>query len=363
MWEVAAAEPINMEPALPQLDWRNPAIEPFDRTVEPAIRARIDGKAKPPGSLGRVEDLATQLALIWHPEPPRADKATLLVFAGDHGLTAEGVSQYPPAVTPAMVRTFLAGRASANAFAAATGVAIKVIDAGVAIDLPDHPNLTPAKVRHGTANAAREPAMTLAEAEAALDHGHRIASQAIDAGADVIAIGEMGIGNSASAALLMHRLTGAPLHECVGAGAGQDEAGMARKLAALERATARTSATAPLDVLSEFGGLEIAMMTGAIFGAAQRRRPVVIDGFIAGAAALVAVRMRPAIQDYCVFAHRSAERGHGLLLRSINATPLLDLGMRLGEGTGAVLAIPILRAAARLLNDVADLEDVLTGKI
>ena len=352
-----------MEHALAQFDWRNPAIEPLDRTVERVIRARIDGKAKPPGSLGRIEDLATQLALMWHPKPPRADNATLLVFAGDHGLTAEGVSQYPPAVTPAMVRTFLAGRASANAFAVAAGVAIRVVDAGVAIDLPNHPDLTIAKVRHGTANAARQPAMTLAEAEAALSQGHRIASETIDAGADMIAIGEMGIGNSASAALLMHRLTGAPLHECVGAGAGQDEAGMTRKLAALARAAARTRVTAPLDVLAEFGGLEIAMMTGAIFGAARQRRPVVVDGFIAGAAALVAVRMRPAVQDYCVFAHRSAERGHGLLLRSINAAPLFDLGMRLGEGTGAVLAIPILRAAARLLTDVADLQEVLGGKI
>src|SRR5437762_1876950 len=168
-----------MEFALAQLDWRNPAIAPLDRTVEPAIRAWIDGKAKPPGSLGRIEELAAQLALMWHPKPPRADRATLLVFAGDHGLTAEGVSQYPPTVTPAMVRTFLAGRASANAFAAATGVAIRVIDAGVAVDLPDHPELTVAKIRRGTANAAREPAMTRSEAEAALSHGHRIASEAI----------------------------------------------------------------------------------------------------------------------------------------------------------------------------------------
>src|SRR5205814_8312493 len=161
------------------------------------------------------------------------------------------------------------------------------------------------------------------------------------------------------AALVMHRLAPAPLRECVGAGAGQDEAGMARKLAALQRAAARTGATAPLEVLTEFGGLEIAMMTGAIFGAAGRRRPVVVDGFIASAAALVAIRMQPVVQDYCVFAHRSAERGHGLLLDSINAVPLLELGMRLGEGTGAVLAIPILRAALRLLADVASRQDGL----
>ncbi len=345
------------------LDWREPAILPFDRSIEPRIRAVIDGKAKPPGSLGRIEDLAVRLALMWHPEIPRANKATLLVFAGDHGLTEEGVSQYPSAVTPAMVRTFLAGRASANAFAAATGVDIRVVDAGVAFDLPDHVSLVRAKIRKGTANAARGPAMTSREASAALAQGHRLAREAIDDGADIIAIGEMGIGNSASAALLMHRLAPAPLIDCIGAGAGQDEAGMAKKRAALERAAARTDVSTPLEVLAEFGGLEIAMMAGAIFGAAERRRPVMIDGFIASAAALVAIRMQSAVQDYCVFAHRSAERGHSLMLASMNAVPLLELGMRLGEGTGAVLAIPIVRAAARLFTDVAALEDVLAGKI
>jgi nicotinate-nucleotide--dimethylbenzimidazole phosphoribosyltransferase len=347
----------------PNLEWREPHIVPLDRSVEPRIRAVIAGKAKPPGSLGRIEDLAAQLALMWHPDIPRANKATLLVFAGDHGLTEEGVSAYPSAVTPAMVRTFLAGRASANAFSAATGVDIRVVDAGVAVDLPEHANLIGAKIRKGTANAARGPAMSSAEANAALAQGHRLACEAIDGGADIVAIGEMGIGNSASAALLMHRLAPAPLIDCIGAGAGQDEAGMAKKRAALERAAARTAASAPLEVLSEFGGLEIAMMAGAIFGAAARRRPVMIDGFIASSAALVAIRMRPAVQDYCIFAHRSAERGHSLMLASMKAAPLLELGMRLGEGTGAVLAIPLLRAASRLFTDVAALEDVLTGKI
>src|SRR5579871_3182437 len=345
------------------LDWREPQIVPLDRSIASHIRAVIDGKAKPPGSLGRIEDLAAQLALMWHPQPPRAGKATLLVFAGDHGLTEEGVSQYPSAVTPAMVSTFLADRASANAFAAAAGADIKVIDAGIAADMPEYPGLVRTKVRKGTANAARGPAMTTAETKAALAQGHRLACEAIEAGADIIAIGEMGIGNSASAALLMHRLAPAPLADCIGAGAGQDDAGMAKKRAALERSAERTAATAPLEVLTEFGGLEIAMMAGAIFGAAERRRPIMIDGFIASSAALVAIRMQPAVQDYCIFAHRSAERGHSLMLASLKAVPLLELGMRLGEGTGAVLAIPLVRAAARLFTDVASLEDVLAGKI
>lgn len=344
-------------------NWNEPQAAPLDRTAEREIRVRIDGKAKPPGSLGRIEDLAAQLALIWHPAEVRAEKAVLLVFAGDHGLTEEGVSQYPSAVTPAMVRTFLAGRASANAFAAAAGAEIRVVDAGVAVDMPPHRNLIKAKVRHGTANAAREPAMTPDEAAAALTQGYRIAVREIEAGADILALGEMGIGNTASAALLVHRLAPAPLQDCIGAGAGQDEAGMTRKRAALERAAARSTAARPLDVLAEFGGLEIAMMAGAIFGAASRRRPVVIDGFIASAAALVAIRMQPAVRDVCIFAHRSAERGHAVLLQLIDAEPLLSLGMRLGEGTGALLAIPIVRAAARLLTDVADLNDVLAGKI
>lgn len=346
-----------------RLDWHNPRIRPLDRSAEAACRAVIDGKAKPPGSLGRIEDLAVQLALISHPQPPRAARAVLLVFAGDHGLTAEGVSRYPSAVTPAMVRTFLAERASANAFADAVGADLRVIDAGVAADLPRHPNLRDAKVRYGTANAAREAAMTIAEVETALDRGYDAAASEIEDGADVLAIGEMGIGNTASAALLLHRLGPAPLADCVGVGAGQDEVGMAGKRAALHLAAERSAATRPLDVLAEFGGLEIAMMAGAIFAAADRRRPIVIDGFIAGAAALVAVRMQPAVREFCVFAHRSAEKGHALLLDAVGATPLLDLGLRLGEGTGGLLAIPILRASALLFTDVADLSDVLAGNI
>jgi nicotinate-nucleotide--dimethylbenzimidazole phosphoribosyltransferase len=287
----------------------------------------------------------------------------LLVFAGDHGLTQEGVSQYPSAVTVAMVKTFLAGRASANAFAAATGARIRVVDAGVAAKLPPHPNLVAAKIRLGTANAAREPAMSHDEAIAALTRGCELTIAEIEAGADVIAIGEMGIGNTASAALLAHRLAPAPLDDCIGVGAGQSNEGLARKRAALVRAAARSNATAPLDVLAEFGGFEIAMMAGAVIGAASQRRPVIVDGFISSAAALVAIRLCPAARDYCVFAHRSAERGHGIVLDAMQAKPLLDLGMRLGEGTGALLALPLLRAAARLLTDVASLDDVLSGAI
>lgn len=348
---------------LSDTSWQMPPVPPLDRLSEAALRARIDGKAKPPGSLGRIEELAIQLGMIWHPSEPRAGKSVLLVFAGDHGLTQEGVSQYPSEVTVAMVRTFLAGRASANAFAAAAGVEIVVVDAGVAADLPMHPGLVSAKIRHGTANAAREPAMSAEEANAALARGCELAVDAIKYGADIIAIGEMGIGNSAAAALILHRLASAPLDHCIGNGAGQDDEGLARKRAALKSAADRSDATAPLDVLAQFGGLEIAMMAGAVIGAASQRRPVIVDGFISSAAALAAIRLCPAARDYCVFAHRSAERGHGILLDALDARPLLDLGLRLGEGTGAVLAVPLLRAAARLLTDVADLRDVLSGAV
>ncbi len=336
-------------------------IPPVDRALEPVLRARVDGKAKPPGALGRIEDLAVQIGLIRNSLAPRIERVVLLVFAGDHGLTEEGVSRYPASVTAAMVATFLAGRASVNAFAAAAGVEIKVVDAGVAAELPAHPHLVAAKIRAGTRNAAREAALTPAEVDAALRRGAELAASAIADGADAIAIGEMGIGNTASAALIMHRLAPAPLDQCVGAGAGQDEAGMARKRAALARAAARSAATEPRAVLREFGGCEIAMMAGAVLGAAAQRRPVLVDGFIASAAALAAIRLDGAARDYCVFAHQSAERGHARLLEAVGAEPLLALGMRLGEGTGAVLAAPLLRAAARLLTDVADLSEVVPG--
>jgi nicotinate-nucleotide--dimethylbenzimidazole phosphoribosyltransferase len=341
--------------------WLRPEVASIDASLESSFRARIDAKAKPPGSLGRIEDLAVQLGMIWHPQVPRAGRAALLIFAADHGLTNEGVSRYPSSVTAAMVTTFLAGRASANAFASACNVDVHVVDAGVAADLESHPGLIAAKIARGTANAAVEPAMSRQAAIDAITRGHDIAVGVIRDGADILALGEMGIGNTASSALITHRLAPAPLDDCIGQGAGQDEAGMARKRAALQRAAARVSTTEPLEVLSEFGGFEIAMMVGAVVGAAAERRPVVIDGFIASAAALVAIRLCPDVSGYCVFAHRSAEYGHQALLRSVDAGPLLDLGLRLGEGTGAILAVPLIRAAARLLTDVADLAELLPG--
>jgi len=340
-----------------------PEIAPLDRALEPELRGLIDGKAKPLGALGRVEDLAVRLALIAGRRDPSADRALLLVFAGDHGLTQAGVSSYPSTVTVAMVATLLAGRASANAFARVVGAEVRVVDAGVAADLAPHPALIAAKVRKGSRNAAVEPALTADEVAQALARGAAIAQEAVAEGFDILALGEMGIGNTASAALLVHRLAPAPLADCVGPGAGHDAAGLARKLAVLEQAAGRSAAVEPLEVLAEFGGLEIAMMAGAVVGAAAARRPILVDGFICGAAALAAIRLAPAAADYCIWAHRSAEPGHAAMLAAAGAEPLLDLGLRLGEGTGGLLALPLLRAATALLAEVASLDDVLAGRL
>jgi nicotinate-nucleotide--dimethylbenzimidazole phosphoribosyltransferase len=259
-----------------------------------------------------------------------------------------------------MVNLFLTGKSCVSAFASAGDCALRVVDAGVNADLPDHPDLLARKIRKGTRNAAREPALTLAEVDQALSLGCEI-GQALPASVDIYAVGEMGIGNSSAAALVMHRLAPAPLDACIGQGTGHDQDGMARKRAALEICAARVAPDDPISVLSEFGGTEIAMMAGAILGAASTRRIVVIDGFIASAAALAAIRLSPNVIDYCVFSHCSAEHGHQRLLTTLGVKPLLTLDMRLGEGTGAVLAVPLIRAAVRLFSHVANLADILPG--
>ncbi len=329
-------------------------ITPLNRSIEPALRDLIDGKAKPVGSLGRLETLALQIALIRGEERPQLGKARSVIFAGDHGITAEGVSSHPPEVTAAMVGNFLAGGATISAFTRITGAELRVVDAGVASPLPAHTDLTDAKIALGTRNAAIEPAMTAEQCVAALDKGIALAREAVAEGVDILAPGEMGIGNTASASLLVHRLAPAPLDDVIGRGAGLDDEGLARKRAALVKAAARTDTINPLEVLAEFGGFEIAMMAGFMLGGAAENRIVIVDGFIAGAAALVAARIAPAAHQRMVFAHRSAEPGAKAILDAFDADPLLDLSLRLGEGSGAALAIPLVRAAAAILTDLAD---------
>ncbi len=335
-------------------------VPALDLGLAERLERKVAGKAKPPGSLGRLEALAVQVGLIQGTETPRVGAVEAYVFAGDHGINVDGVSAYPSAVTAAMVATFLAGRASVNALAGACDVTVKVVDAGVDAELAAHPDLIDAKVRRGTRNAAVEPALTLAEVGQALEAGATIARVS---SADALVLGEMGIGNTASAALIMHRLAPAPLADCIGVGAGHDAQGLARKTAVLERAAARASADEALDVLAEFGGLEIAMMAGACLGGAQAGKVMIVDGFISTAAALAAVRLAPGLLPRLVFAHASAERGHRRMLEVLGAEPLLTLDMRLGEGSGGVLAAPIVRAAARMMSETASLDEVMSGQL
>ena len=340
-----------------------PHLPPLDTALATRLRARIDAQAKPPGALGRLEALGVQIGAVQDREQPRIGRVAAYVFAGDHGLNASGVSAYPSSVTTAMVASFLAGRASVNALARACEVEVKVVDAGVDAELPVHPELIHAKVRRGSRDASVEPALTPEEVALALARGAALAAEAVAGGIDALILGEMGIGNTASASLIMHRLAPAPLEACIGAGAGHTAAGLAHKAAVLARAAARSDADAPLEVLAQFGGLEIAMMAGAALGAAAARCVVVVDGFISTAAVLAAARLAPALPGFCVFAHSSAEAGHARLLAALGAEPLLGLGLRLGEGTGGVLAAPLLRAAARAACEVASLDDVLAGRL
>lgn len=337
--------------------WQIPGIPPLAAHLEGALRARIDQKTKPLGSLGRLEELALRLGLMQQTTTPGLRAPMVLVFAGDHGLTAEGVSPFPAEVTAQMVHNFLAGGAAINVLARQHGLALRVVDAGVAAELPAHPMLLARKVRAGTRNALHEPALTPEEVSLCLAHGDAIAGEAAAMGSNALLFGEMGIGNTSAAALLASALLGLPLEECVGRGAGHDEAGLAHKRAVLARVQARhAAARTPRAALAAFGGCEIAMMAGAMLGAAARRMAIVNDGFIVTAALVVAAKLEPAVLDYTVFAHGSAEHGHRRVLAALDAKPLLDLGLRLGEGTGAALAWPLLAAAANFLAEMATFE-------
>jgi nicotinate-nucleotide--dimethylbenzimidazole phosphoribosyltransferase len=328
-----------------------------DPKLAAQVQAEIDRKTKPLGSLGRIEKLALQLACAQRSMKPVADPARLLLFAGDHGMVAEGVSAWPSEVTTLMVANFLAGGAAANVFARANGIDITIIDAGIAGEMKDDPALLRAGIRRGTRNAVREDALTPAEVQAALEYGARLAADAAESGTRVIALGEMGIGNTSSATLLAHKITGTAIARLAGPGAGLDDAGLARKTAILELAAARREARlSPEDALAAYGGLEIACMAGALVGAASKGAVVLVDGFIATAAALCALTARPEAMAHAVFAHRSKEPGHRLVLEAMRADPLIDLDLRLGEGTGALLAHPLLRAASAMLRDMATFE-------
>lgn len=328
-------------------------------TLREQLQARLDGKAKPLGSLGRIETLAVQLGMIQGTLAPSILDPVVLVFAGDHG-AAPAVSAYPSSVTAAMVGAYLGGRAAVNVFAAQAGARLVVVDAGVAADLPAHAGLVDARVRAGTRDWRHGPAMTVAELGQAMERSGALVDGLADGGCTLLALGEMGIGNTASAALVVHKVAGLDLAVLTGRGAGLDDAGLARKQAAMAAGAARTAPRlAPRAALAEYGGYEVAMLAAAILRGAERRMCVVIDGMIVTAAAVLAHAIQPDCLACCVFAHRSAELGHDAMLAHLGAEPLLDLGMRLGEGTGAALALPLLRAAAAVLADMADLRDLV----
>ncbi|WP_343733346.1 nicotinate-nucleotide--dimethylbenzimidazole phosphoribosyltransferase [Duganella sp.] len=327
-------------------------------THNEALSAQLDrainNKTKPLGSLGVLEALAKQIGLIQNRCDISIINPSILVFAADHGVVAEGISAYPQDVTWQMVANFLAGGAAINVFAAQNNCALRVIDAGVNHDFGPRDGLTDRKLAHGTRNFAHEPAMSRDLCETALAAGMALAAELEG---NVVGFGEMGIGNTTAAAALMHKLTSIPVAQCVGAGTGLSADGILHKQRVIEAAVAKhNAASEPLDVLATFGGLEIAMMAGAMLKAAELRKVLLIDGFIVTSALLVAARLQPAILDYCIFAHCSNENGHRQMLESLNARPLLTLGLRLGEGTGCALALPLLHAAANFLNQMATFE-------
>ncbi|MCR9145021.1 MAG: nicotinate-nucleotide--dimethylbenzimidazole phosphoribosyltransferase [bacterium] len=368
-----------------------------------AIQHKIDRKTKPPGSLGRLEELAVQLGRIQDSLTPEVRSPAMLVFAGDHGATEAGISPYPKEVTAQMVHNFLNGGAAINVFARQNDLLLHVVDAGVDADFPEAllapiqdagdsaradaaqspAKIINAKVRRGTRNFVHEDALNDLELQLCFERGARIAQALAGAGTNAVGFGEMGIGNTSAASLLQTVLTGRALADCVGRGTGHDDAGLQRKREILAQALERFRADHPdsaqlpasgrpeendesqaqalallaRSALRSFGGLEIAMMSGAMIEAAAQGMLIVVDGYITTAAALAAIAIEPGLRDYCVFAHVSGEQGHRAMLDWLDARPLLDLEMRLGEGTGAALAFSVVAGAANFLNEMASFED------
>jgi nicotinate-nucleotide--dimethylbenzimidazole phosphoribosyltransferase len=319
-----------------------------------AARHAIDDKTKPLGSLGELETWAIQLAEIQGTLTPRIDRARMIIFGADHGVAHEGVSAYPPQVTAEMMRNFARGGAAINVLARANTLEIEVIDVGVDADLAELTGITHAAVRRGSRNMLHEPAMTDAERDAAMAVGRDAVRRAASDGVRAVGLGEMGIGNTTAAAAVLSALTGAPPAETVGRGTGVDDARLAHKRVVVARAVAcHAAATDPLAALGALGGLELAAIAGAALEAPAHGIAVVADGFISTVAILVAVRIDPSIRGHVFCAHRSAEAGHTLALDALGARPMLDLGLRLGEGSGAALAIPLLRSAAAVLTEMA----------
>lgn len=333
-----------------------PAIPPIDRLAAQQARARQNSLTKPPGSLGRLEEISIQLAGMKADPLPNVDRKAVIIMAADHGVALEGVSAFPAEVTPQMVMNFLSGGAAINVLARQAGASVTIVDIGVAADFdPVLPGLWHRKVARGTSNMARGPAMTRADAEKALTCGMEVLADVAKKGLDLIATGEMGIGNTTPSSAIISVMTGLPVAKVTGRGTGLDDAGINRKIRVIENAIAlnRPDPGNALDVLSKVGGLEIAGLAGVMIAAASHRIPIVVDGFISSAAAMIAVGLVPDVRNYLLSGHQSVEIGHRAMLRHLGLTPLIDLDLRLGEGTGAVLAFHLVEAASRILREMA----------
>ncbi|MDB5828628.1 MAG: nicotinate-nucleotide/dimethylbenzimidazole phosphoribosyltransferase [Variovorax sp.] len=325
-----------------------------DAALATRLQHLIDNKTKPVGALGQLETLAVRLGTILGSETPMLQHPQLLVCAGDHGLAARGVSAYPSDVTWQMVQNFLSGGAAVSVLARQHALALTVVDCGVRHDFVPMPGLVVRKIAAGTADASTGPAMTSSQCAEAIANGRDVVRMLPG---NALLLGEMGIGNTSAASMLLSRLAGLPLGDCIGAGTGLDAAGLARKRAVLAEVMAlHRDAVAPLDALAAFGGFEVATLVGAVLQAAEERRVIVVDGFITGAAVLVAQALQPHVVQRCVAAHMSAEPGHALLLDHLGLQPLLRLGLRLGEGSGAALAWPLLQSACCILREMASFE-------
>lgn len=334
-------------------------IEPVSKAQDHVIQQKIDLKTKPPGALGMLESLALQIARIQGPQQLQIVKPTMLVFAGDHGIAAEGVSIAPSEVTHQMVQNFAEGGAAINVFCRQLGLTLEVIDCGILTPVEGVEGIINQRLGAGTGAIHLEPAMSLDS----VDKGFAMARELIErhhqAGCNLVAFGEMGIGNTSSAAAIMAAMMQLEVADCVGRGTGINSETLARKLTLIELAllSHQSAMTGPKQVLACLGGFEIVQMTGAMLAAAERKMLVVVDGFIATAAALVAVTINANVRDYLIFAHRSEEQGHQRMLEHLQAKPLLSLGLRLGEGTGAALALPLIQAAANFYNQMASFSD------
>lgn len=320
------------------------------------LQHKIDFKTKPLGSLGKLEKVALQIGLLQNTLSPELKNPTHIVFAADHGLTEEGVSLYPKEVTFQMVMNFLGGGAAVNVFCRQHNIALKVVDAGVDYEFSKDSNLIHAKVGNGTKNIMKEPAMTVDLCEKAMAKGAEIVEAEFLAGCNVISFGEMGIGNTSSASLLMNKLTGISIEDCTGRGTGHDNAGLSKKMAILKEASLKYDVVEPKQILATYGGFEIAMMCGAMLQAKKCGMVVIVDGFITTSALLTAYKMDKSILDNCVFSHCSGEKGHKAMLDYMGVEPVVDLNMRLGEGTGAVVVYPLVQSAVLFLNEMASFE-------